>query len=65
VGSVGFVTVSRKKKTNSGVPANELRVPMVALRSCSSLSIRRKAFRKSVYVSRFSLEVTESDVVKS
>jgi hypothetical protein len=70
----GFVTVLRKKRVNpSPVSTSAIsnttkkpRIPMIGVRSSSSLSVVQKRLRrKSLFVSRFSPEVTTSDVEKS
>jgi hypothetical protein len=69
-----FVAVVRKKRVTpspvgTAVVANttkEPRIVMIGVRSSSSLSlVQKRVRRKSLFVSRFSPDVTASDVEKS
>jgi hypothetical protein len=70
----GFVTVVRKERVSPS-PVNpsatasttkKPRIAMIGVRSSSSLSVvQKRVRRKSLFVSRFSPDVTASDVEKS
>jgi hypothetical protein len=70
VDSEGFTTVSYKKKPIFGTPSvntvRQSRQPLIGVRNSASLPIVSKRERsKALFVSRFSPEVTATDVEKS
>lgn len=70
VDTEGFITVHRKRKPNPGTPVvhatKQRRQPLIGVRNSASLPVISKKERsKALFVSRFSPEVTTSDIEAS